>query len=370
MKFISQKEKDIYYMKKAIELAKNGEGFVNPNPLVGCVIVKDDNIIGKGYHEKFGSNHAEINAINSANQSLRDTTLYVNLEPCSHYGKTPPCVDKIIKNNIKRVVISTLDPNPIVCGNGVKKLRDNNIDVTVGILEKEAKQLNEIFFYYIKTKKPLCIVKSAVSLDGKIATKSLESKWISNESSRYLSHKYRNKYQGIMVGINTVLNDNPLLTCRLNQENVSHPVRIIIDTNLKLPLDSKLVKDKTSKTIVFTCCEDIEKSSVLRKNNIEVLVSPKKNTMVDLEFVMYKLGELKIDSVLVEGGATLNDSLFRNKLVDKVKLFLSPKIIGGKNAPTFVSGEGINHLSDSTQLVINNITLMDGDILIESDVLN
>ncbi|AVD35139.1 bifunctional diaminohydroxyphosphoribosylaminopyrimidine deaminase/5-amino-6-(5-phosphoribosylamino)uracil reductase RibD [Clostridioides difficile] len=370
MNFVNQKEKDIYYMKKAIELAKNGEGFVNPNPLVGCVIVKDDYIIGKGYHEKFGSNHAEVNAINSAKQSLKDSTLYVNLEPCSHYGKTPPCVDKIIQNKIKRVVISTLDPNPLVCGNGVKKLRDNNIDVTVGTLEEEARDLNEVFFYYIKNKRPLCIVKSAVSLDGKIATKSLESKWISNESSRYLTHKYRNKYQSIMVGINTVLNDNPLLTCRLNQEKVSHPTRIVIDTHLKLPLNSNLVKDKTSKTIVFTCCKESKKLSMLKENNVETIISPSKNNLVDLEFVMYKLGELNIDSVLVEGGATLNDSLFRNRLVDKVKLFLSPKIIGGKDAPTFVSGEGINHLSDSTQLAINNVTLIDGDILIESDVLN
>lgn len=369
MNFVNQKEKDIYYMKKALELAKKGEGFTSPNPLVGCVIVKDSEIIGKGYHEKFGSNHAEVNAINSAKQSLKDSTLYVNLEPCSHHGKTPPCVDKIIQNKVKRVVISTLDPNPLVCGNGVKKLKDNNIDVTVGILEEEAKQLNEIFFYYIKNKKPLCIVKSAVSLDGKIATKSLESKWISNESSRYLTHKYRNKYHSIMVGINTVLNDNPLLTCRLNQDEVSHPTRIVIDTNLKLPVNSNLVKDKTSKTIVFTCCEDSKKLSVLKEKNVEVIISPKKNNLVDLKFVMYKLGELNIDSVLVEGGSTLNDSLFRNKLVDKVKLFLSPKIIGGKDAPTFVSGEGVTRLADSTQLVINDVTLIDGDVLIESDVL-
>ena len=160
MNFVNQKEKDIYYMKKAIELAKNGEGFVNPNPLVGCVIVKASNIIGKGYHEKFGSNHAEVNAINSAKQSLKDSTLYVNLEPCSHYGKTPPCVDKIIQNKIKRVVISTLDPNPLVCGNGVKKLKDNNIDVTVGILEDEARDLNEAFFYHIKNTSLYCKISS------------------------------------------------------------------------------------------------------------------------------------------------------------------------------------------------------------------
>ncbi|RDY23822.1 bifunctional diaminohydroxyphosphoribosylaminopyrimidine deaminase/5-amino-6-(5-phosphoribosylamino)uracil reductase RibD [Romboutsia maritimum] len=355
-------------MKKALKLAKLGNGFVSPNPLVGCIIVKNNKIIATGYHQKFGENHAEVNAIKNCTENLEGSTLYVNLEPCCHYGKTPPCVDIIIKNKIKKVVISTLDPNPLVSGCGVKKLRDNNIDVEIGILAEEALKLNEVFFHYIKTNKPLCIVKSAISLDGKIATKYNESKWISNEKSRNLTHQYRHKYQSIMVGINTVINDNPLLTCRLSK-NVSHPIRLIIDTNLKIPITSNVVKDKSSKTIIFTCNNDTSKINILTRECVDIIICPIKDNKVDLDFVIKKLGDLNISSVLVEGGGNLNFSLFKSNLVDKLKLFICPKIIGGIKSPSFVSGDGIDKLCDATNLFIYNIKSIENDILVEADVL-
>lgn len=369
MKFDSKSQEDNYYMKKALELAKLGIGAVNPNPLVGCIIVKNNKIIGQGYHMEYGQAHAEVNAINSAKEDIKDSTVYVTLEPCSHFGKTPPCADNLIRHKVKRVVICNTDPNPLVARGGIKKLRESGIEVTTGILKEEGLKLNEVFFHYIKNNKPLVISKTAVSMDGKIATKHMESKWISNEKSRQMTHEFRNKYMAIMVGINTVLKDNPSLTTRIENQKTRNPIRIVIDTNLKIPMDLNLVKDKKAKTIIFTCKNDLSKIDLLKENNVDVYISPKDESGVDLNFVIKKLGELKIDSVLVEGGATLNDSLFRKNLVDKVKIFMAPKIIGGKDAPSFVSGMGIESLSDATNLHITNTTMIDNDILIEADVI-
>ena len=354
MKFDSKIQEDNYYMKKSLELAKLGVGGVNPNPLVGCVIVKNGEIIGKGYHMKYGQAHAEVNAINSAKEDIEGSTVYVTLEPCSHYGKTPPCADNLVRHKVKRVVICNVDPNPLVGGRGIKKLQDNGIEVTTGVLEEEGLKINEVFFHYIRQNKPLVISKTAISMDGKIATKHLESQWISNEKSRQMTHEFRNKYMAIMVGINTVLKDNPSLTTRIEGRKTRNPIRIVIDTNLRIPMDSNLVVDKKSKTIVFTCSEDLEKINSLKQKDVDVYIAPKLDDGVDLNFVINKLGELKIDSVLVEGGATLNDSLFRYNLVDKVKIFMAPKIIGGKDAPSFVSGKGIEKLSEATKLKIEN----------------
>lgn len=369
MKFDSRYQEDNYYMKKALELAKLGIGAVNPNPLVGCIIVKDGKVIGEGYHMKFGGPHAEVNAINSSKEDIEGATVYVTLEPCSHFGKTPPCADNLVRHKVKRVVICNNDPNPLVAGNGIKKLQNAGIEVTTGILEKEGLKLNEVFFHYIKNNKPLVISKTAISMDGKIATKHMESQWISNESCREMTHEYRNKYMAIMVGINTVLKDNPSLTSRIKNKKARNPIRIVIDTNLKIPMNSNLVNDNKSKTIIFTCNNDLKKINLLKEKDVDIHICPKKEEGVDLNFVIEKLGELKIDSVLVEGGATLNDSLFRNNLVDKVKIFMAPKIIGGKDAPSFVSGCGIEKLSEATKLEIKNTTMIDSDILIEADVI-
>lgn len=369
MEFESKSQEDNYYMKKALELAKLGIGAVNPNPLVGCIIVKNGKIIGQGYHMKYGEAHAEVNAINSAKEDIKDATVYVTLEPCSHFGKTPPCADNLVRHKVKRVVICNIDPNPLVGGNGIKKLKANGIEVTTGVLEEEGLKLNEVFFHYIKNNKPLVISKTAISMDGKIATKHMESQWISNEKSRQMTHELRNKYMAIMVGINTILKDDPNLTSRIENKKTRNPIRVVIDTNLKIPTDSNVVKGKESKTVIFTCNNDLEKISILKEDDVDVYIAPQKEEGVDLKFVIEKLGELKIDSVLVEGGAILNDSLFRSNLVDKVKIFMAPKIIGGKDAPSFVSGKGIENLSDAIKLEIKNITMIDNDILIEADVI-
>ena len=270
-----------YFMKKAIELAKKGVGKVNPNPLVGAIIVKEGEIIGEGYHEKYGEAHAEVNAFKSLKEDPSGATLYVTLEPCSHYGKTPPCVDMIIENKINKVIIGMIDPNPLVAGNGVNKLIAAGIEVKSGILEDECKKLNEIFIKYIITKKPYVVLKAAMSLDGKIATKTGESKWISCEESRLQVHELRNKLSGIMVGINTVITDNPELTCRTQNEN--DPVRIIVDSSLRIPLDSKVLKNKDGKTMIATTKKaDLKKMQALLEDNIKVLIIKEKNGRVDL----------------------------------------------------------------------------------------
>ncbi|MGL4572463.1 MAG: bifunctional diaminohydroxyphosphoribosylaminopyrimidine deaminase/5-amino-6-(5-phosphoribosylamino)uracil reductase RibD [Clostridium sp.] len=360
-------KEDIFYMKKAIELAKKGEGYVNPNPMVGCVIVKKDKIIGEGYHERFGGHHAEVNAIKSATESIEGGTIYITLEPCTHYGKTPPCILKVIKEKPKKVVIGVLDPNPLVCGKGMEMLIEEGIEVKVGILEEECRELNEVFFHYITKKKPLCILKGAMSLDGKIATKYGESKWISNEKSRKITAEYRHKYSGIMVGINTVLKDNPMLTCRI--ENGISPVRVILDSKLRIPLDSNIVKDKENKTIVFTTVKDDKKIEQLNREGVQVIITPIKNSKVQLPFVIEKLYELNIDSLLIEGGGTLNDSLFKEGIVDKLKLFIAPKIIGGRDSKNFIAGDGVEFLSEATNIFVKKITNIEGDILIEGDVI-
>ena len=285
-------------MELAIKLAKKGEGKVNPNPMVGAVIVKDGIVIGEGYHEKYGEGHAEVNAFKSLKEDPSGATMYVTLEPCSHYGKTPPCADKIIKNNIKRVVIGMIDPNPLVAGNGVDKLKKAGIEVKVGVLEEKCKKLNEVFIKYILSKKPFVVLKTAMSLDGKIATRTGESKWISSEKSRLQVHNLRNKLSAIMVGVNTVIKDNPELTCRI--ENGNNPIRIIVDSTLRIPMNSKVLQNKDNKTIIATTKRaNIKNMQELLKKNINVLIIDEKNGQVDLSALIKKLGELNIDSILL-----------------------------------------------------------------------
>lgn len=352
------------YMKLAIELAKMGEGKVNPNPMVGAVIVKEERIIGRGYHEEYGKYHAEVNAINSATENLEGSTIYVTLEPCSHYGKTPPCVDKIIENKISKVVIGMLDPNPLVSGRGIEKLKKAGIEVQTKILEEECKKLNEVFIKYITTKKPFVVLKSAMSLDGKIATSSGESKWISNENSRYEVHKLRNKLMGIMVGVNTVIKDNPELTCRI--ENGINPIRIIVDSKLRIPLDSKILNDNKSKTIIATTDKSQkEKIEYLENKGAKVVVINSKDEKVDLNELMNVLGDLGIDSILLEGGSALNYSALEANVVDKIQVYIAPKIIGGEKSKTPVGGKGIDLLQDAFKVENKIIKLIGEDILIE-----
>ena len=351
-------------MKLAIELAKKGEGKVNPNPMVGAVIVKDGTIIGEGYHEKYGEGHAEVNAFKSLKEDPSGATMYVTLEPCSHYGKTPPCVDKIIQSKIKRVVIGMIDPNPLVSGNGVDKLKKAGIEVKVGVLEDKCKKLNEVFIKYILTKKPFVVLKTAMSLDGKMATRTGESKWISSEKSRLQVHNLRNKLSGIMVGVNTVIKDDPELTCRI--QNGSNPIRIIVDSILRIPMNSKVLQNKDNKTIIATTKRaNMKNMQELLKKNIKVLIIEEKNGQVNLNALIKKLGELNIDSILLEGGGTLNYSALEENIVDKVMIYISPKIIGGEFSKTPVGGIGIDKLNDAFKLKDITANIVDEDILVE-----
>lgn len=351
-------------MKLALDLAKKGIGLVNPNPMVGAVIVKDNKIIGKGYHEKYGQNHAEVNAIKSATESIEGSTMYVTLEPCSHYGNTPPCVDRIIKNKISKVVIASHDPNPLVSGRGIKKLRENGIEVVTGILDDENKRLNEVFMKYIIEKIPFVVMKIAMSLDGKICTASGHSKWISCDKSREEVHKLRGNLSAILVGVNTVIKDNPKLTCRI--EGGKNPIRIITDSTLRIPLESNVINDNQSRTIIVTTDRaDYKKAEELKSRGIELLFTNSKENRVDLKDMIRKLGELKIDSILLEGGSQLNFSALNEGIVDKVQFYIAPKIIGGVNSKTPIGGLGIDKLSDCFKLK-NMITSNIGeDVLIE-----
>ncbi len=356
---------DNYYMNLALDEARKGIGNVNPNPLVGAVIVKNNKIISKGYHEKYGEAHAEINAFKNAIDDVEGATMYVTLEPCSHYGKTPPCADKIIEKKISRVVIGTMDPNELVAGNGIEKLKKAGIDVTVGVLENECKKINEVFIKYITTKKPFIILKVAMSLDGKIATSNGESKWISGEKSREMVHSLRNELTGIMVGVDTVIKDNPKLTCRI--ENGRNPIRIVVDSSLRIPKNSYIVESADKiKTIVATTenASQVDVDYLLHKN-VSVIKTTSNKGKVNLVELTEKLGQLKIDSILLEGGATLNYSALESGVVDKILVYIAPKIIGGENSKTPVAGNGILELKDAFKINNMSTTLVGEDILVE-----
>lgn len=367
------------YMRLAIEEAKKGEGFVNPNPLVGAVIVKDGKILGTGYHKKYGENHAEINAILDAkkkNNNIENATIYINLEPCSHYGKTPPCADAIIKNKFKRAVIGCLDSNIKVAGNGIKKLREAKIEVVENVLEEDCKKLNEVFFHYINTKKPFMVMKYAMTMDGKIASVSGKSKWITSEKSREHAHLFRKKYSAIMVGINTVIEDNPTLNCRI-KENPKNPIRIILDSDLKIDLKSNICKtSKDIKTYIASVKptaksnKNMEKKKELEYLGIEIIeTSPKdlsKDFKVNLQELIKILGEEKnIDSVLIEGGATLHAALLKEKLIDKALIYIAPKIFGGLNAKTPIVGEGIEEPDNAIKLIGGKLKNIGEDLFME-----
>lgn len=359
--------KDKDYMKMVIELAKNGMGFVSPNPLVGAIIVKNGKIISKGYHKRYGHVHAEVDAINKASESLKGASLYVNLEPCSHYGSQPPCSKRIIEEGISKVIIGCQDPNPLVSGKGIKELKDNNVEVVSGVLEEECLELNKIFFHYITHKRPYVALKYAMSLDGKIACYTGDSKWISSEVSRKHSHGLRHRYKAIMAGIGTVLSDDPMLNSRI--ENSQDPIRIICDSKLRTPLDSKIVKSaKDIKTIIATTVKDTNSYKAYIDKSCEILPIREKNKKLDLNDLMDKLGQLKIDSLLVEGGSSLNGSLLEEKLINKVYAYIGPKLIGGSKAKNPIGGLGMATIEEALTLKNMKITNLACDFLIEGEV--
>lgn len=371
-------------MRRAIELAKKGGGYVHPNPLVGCVVVNDGAIIAEGYHEKYGEYHAERNALTRCNTETKGASLYVTLEPCCHYGKTPPCTEIIIEKGIKKVFVGILDPNPLVAGKGVKMLQEAGIEVEVGLCENEIREMNKVFLKYITTKKPYVIMKTAMTLDGKIAAHTGDSKWVTNEESRKMVHELRSELAGVVVGIGTVLADDPMLTCRL-EGNHHQPVRIVVDSNLRIPVDSQLVKTaREYRTIVattvisteaerngeisFNCRRFLDSLRSLEMTGVEVLECQSKNNHVDINDLMIKLGSMGIDSLLLEGGGTLNAAFLEAGCVDEVWTFIAPKIIGGEGAKTPVSGKGIDKMSEAINLQNIDIQNINGDILIKGKI--
>lgn len=355
------------HMRLAMELALKGANKVSPNPMVGAVIVKDDEIIGQGYHQEYGGSHAEINALKSANRPLSEATMYVTLEPCCHYGKTPPCTEAIIKSGIKRVIVGAKDPNPLVAGKGIRELRKNGINVEMSTLEKECVDMNRIFFHYIKTGTPYVIMKYAMTLDGKIATSSGRSKWISGETSRAHVHKTRNMLSAIMVGSGTVIADDPELTCRI--EGGRNPKRVVCDTSLKIPLDAKVFNNTDRiKTFVATCSSDDKKIENLENLGCTIIKLQKSNGHLDLKELMNKLGAEKVDSILLEGGSTLNAAALDSGIVNKIQAYISPKIFGGESAKTPVGGKGVYSPEKAYMMKNRKITLMDEDLLLEYEV--
>ncbi len=353
------------YMRMALELAGQGEGKVSPNPMVGCVVVKDGRIIAKGYHEHYGGFHAERNALLHCQEDPRGAELYVNLEPCCHYGKTPPCTEIILEKKIKKVYVGCLDPNPKVAGKGVKILRNQGVEVETGILEEECQVRNEIFFHYVEHKMPFTAMKYAMTLDGKIACETGDSKWVTGKEARNQVQCLRSRYRGIMAGIGTVLNDNPMLNCRM--EGGRSPVRIICDARLRLPKDSQIAE--TAGEIETILAWNAKAAAAyhnrteeglagireyLEQKGIVLLEVPLKQDdlmpQLDLRQLFQSLGERSIDSILLEGGGTLNASALRQGLVQRVYAFVAPKLVAGAEAKSPVEGEGIPKMKDAVKL--------------------
>ena len=354
------------YMRMAIELAKKGAGAVNPNPMVGAVVVKNGEVIGRGYHKFFGGPHAEVYALEEAGKEAEGATIYVTLEPCSHYGKTPPCAKKIIDMGIKKCFIGSSDPNPKVAGKGVAMLKEAGIEVVENVLKEECDEINQVFFKYIKTKIPYLFVKCGITLDGKIALSNGISKWITNSIAREKVQYYRNKFMGIMVGINTVLTDNPSLTARI--ENGVNPFRIIVDPNLQIDENCKVVKNnEDEKTMIITSqknlfTEDTENTEIQIKQKRLSEENKVKFIFIDGEKFSFKemleeIGKTGIDSILLEGGETLISLAFEENVIDGGEIFIANKILGDSKAKPFISGFVREKMEEAVQLtnVRNNI---------------
>ena len=365
------------YMRRAIELAKKGSGHVNPNPLVGAVIVRDGEIIGEGYHECYGQLHAERNAIANAKKrgnSLEGSTIYVTLEPCCHYGKTPPCTEAIIEEKIARVVVGSDDPNPLVSGKGFQMLREKGIEVIPHFLKEECDAMNYVFFHYIRTGTPYVAMKYAMTMDGKIACYTGDSKWVTGEESRAHVQTLRNHYKGIRAGIGTVLADDPMLNCRI--EGGRDPIRIIADSHLRIPIDSQLVRTAGQQPLIVACLPDAdeEKAAQLQEKGVEVLripgvttadITEEQKEVISLPVLMKELGARKIDGILLEGGGQLNESALQAGIVDRIYCYIAPKIFGGAQAKTPVEGQGLTRAADAWQFNRIGMQEFGQDILLE-----
>lgn len=361
------------FMKRAIELAKQGVGWTAPNPLVGAVVVKNGRVIGEGYHRKYGELHAERNALAACTEDPAGATLYVTLEPCCHYGKTPPCTEIIIEKKIAKVVIGSRDPNPKVAGKGARILREHGIEVVEDYMREACDALNPVFFHYITTKTPYVVLKFAMTLDGKIATRTGASKWITGEAARNHVHQLRGRYAGILAGIGTVLADDPMLNCRI--DGAHQPLRIILDSHLRIPMGSRLVRSAKEYPLLIVCNESTRdreegrnRIQKLEEAGAKVWILPEKNGHPDLNVLMQRLGEEKIDSVLIEGGGTVNEAALKAHIVHHVYAYIAPKIFGGEDAKTPVEGSGIRLPQECAKLRLAKITVLLNDMLLEYDV--
>lgn len=353
---------DIDYMDLAINVARAGVGQTSPNPVVGAVVVNDNRVVGIGAHLKAGEPHAEVHAIRMAGEKAENSTIYVTLEPCSHYGKTPPCAELLINSKVKRVVIATTDPNPLVAGKGIKLLKDAGIDVEVGVRKEEADALNKVFYHTMLSKLPFVTLKAAISLDGKIATVTGESKWITGDVARLDVHKLRHQHDAILVGVGTVIADNPSLTTRLPNGG-KNPIRVILDTHLRTPIDSRIVTDGEAETIIIVNNQvEDTKVNLFQEKGIKILsLETEKIVIHDVLTLLSKHG---ITSVFVEGGSEVNGSFVKEKAVNQVITYIAPKIIGGSKAPSSIGGSGFEQMSEVLQLSIQSVEQLGDDIKI------
>ena len=354
-------------MRRAIELARRGAGWTSPNPMVGAVIVKEGRIIGEGWHKKCGGLHAERNALAALTETARGADLYVTLEPCCHHGRTPPCTEAILEHGIRRVVIGSRDPNPLVSGKGAGLLRQHGVVVEEDFLREECDDLNPVFFHYITTGRPYVVMKYAMTLDGKIATRTGASQCITGEIARRHVHQLRGRYSAILAGIGTILADDPMLNCRINGGH--QPVRIVADSRLRLPPDSQLVRTAGEYRTILACAEeDPEKEAALRGRGVEVLHVPGPDGRVDFRALMEHLGREQIDSVLIEGGGQLHEAALRAGIVNHVCAYIAPKLFGGAGARTPVEGTGVGLPAEGTVLDKLQVTRLGEDLLLEYDV--
>ena len=352
------------YMQLALDLAASAKGNTNPNPVVGAVLVKNGVIVGTGLHRKAGEPHAEVHAFNMAGHHAEGATLYVTLEPCSHYGKTPPCANLVKNSKVSRVVVATMDPNPAVAGRGIQIIKDAGIEVEVGLLEKEAKKLNERFIHNMLTNRPFVTSKFAMTLDGKIATHTGHSKWITSEEARLKVHELRNEVDGILVGIGTVLADNPALTTRLPNRQGKNPTRIILDSGLKIPLTAQVTDTSIAPTIIV-CGKnaDTVKMEQLKEKGV-VIVEVSNENGLNLEEMLDELYKLGITDLLVEGGAEVNASFLKAKLINKFLVYIAPKLIGGRNSKSPITGPDVNTMDEALDLQFDKIEQIGVDLLI------
>jgi diaminohydroxyphosphoribosylaminopyrimidine deaminase/5-amino-6-(5-phosphoribosylamino)uracil reductase len=358
---------DQHFMQMALGLAIKGEGFTSPNPMVGAVVVKDGRVVGSGYHQMAGGPHAEVNAIDAAGKLAKGATLYVTLEPCNHTGRTPPCTRKILEAGIKRVVVSMMDPNEDVAGGGAGFLEQRGIRVTTGVCREQARKLIEAFVKFVRTRRPFVIAKCAATLDGRIATRSGDSKWVTGEKSRQFVHRLRHAVDGILVGINTVRTDNPSLTTRLPDGLGKDPVRIILDTHLSISPEAKLLRQESAADTILVVGKPVmqDKQTALEKDGIRVIQSKLKNGLIDMDALMDRLGAMGLTSLLIEGGSRVLTSAFSAGIVDKVFFFYAPKILGGDDGIPICSGPSPELMSQS--IAVNNINVrrFGDDVMIE-----